>query len=100
MRLKSERSRKVSEIIPRCCKQSLTVNTGFSTIFSVQDLRIFPPEELGLLFGNAEEDWSREGKPHPISEDLTDLPLKLWSMPSKPITGTTSTAERCKTWSK
>lgn len=35
--------------------------SGLSMIFPVQDLRIFPPEELGLLFGNAEEDWSREG---------------------------------------
>lgn len=31
-------------------------------IFPVQDLQIFSPEELGLLFGNTDEDWSREGK--------------------------------------
>jgi len=31
-------------------------------IFPIQDLHIFPPKELGLLFGNAEEDWGREGK--------------------------------------
>ena len=30
-------------------------------IFAVRELRIFRPEELGMLFGNAEEDWSREG---------------------------------------
>ncbi|KAK8858675.1 hypothetical protein IAR55_002904 [Kwoniella newhampshirensis] len=33
---------------------------GFSMIFSIRDMQIFSPEELGLLFGNAEEDWSRE----------------------------------------
>nr|XP_031864296.1 uncharacterized protein CI109_000209 [Kwoniella shandongensis]KAA5531368.1 hypothetical protein CI109_000209 [Kwoniella shandongensis] len=33
---------------------------GFSMIFSIKDMQIFSPEELGLLFGNAEEDWSRE----------------------------------------
>lgn len=31
-------------------------------IFSIQDLQIFSPEELGLLFGNTEEDWSRESE--------------------------------------
>ena len=41
--------------------------SGFSMIFPVQDLRIFPPEELGLLFGNAEEDWSREGESYVLS---------------------------------
>lgn len=33
---------------------------GFSRIFPVKDLSIFSPEELGLLFGNPDEDWSRE----------------------------------------
>lgn len=26
----------------------------------IDDLRIFSPEEIGLLIGNADEDWSRE----------------------------------------
>lgn len=33
---------------------------GFSTIFPVSDLRAFSPDELVILFGSAEEDWSSE----------------------------------------
>lgn len=35
---------------------------GFSQIFPIADLDIFSPSELVLLFGNPEEDWSRESK--------------------------------------
>lgn len=35
---------------------------GFSMIFPVQDLQIFSPEELGLLCGNTDEDWSKESE--------------------------------------
>ena len=31
-------------------------------IFPMSDMKIFSPDELGLLFGNAEEDWSRESE--------------------------------------
>nr|XP_019045516.1 E3 ubiquitin-protein ligase TRIP12 [Kwoniella bestiolae CBS 10118]OCF24446.1 E3 ubiquitin-protein ligase TRIP12 [Kwoniella bestiolae CBS 10118] len=41
-------------------KQVKAFQEGFSLVFSVREMRIFSPEELGLLFGNAEEDWSRE----------------------------------------
>ncbi|KAK6908083.1 hypothetical protein I203_102084 [Kwoniella mangroviensis CBS 8507] len=41
-------------------KQVKAFQEGFSMVFSIRDMRIFSPEELGLLFGNAEEDWSRE----------------------------------------
>ncbi|WVQ96417.1 hypothetical protein IAU59_003522 [Kwoniella sp. CBS 9459] len=41
-------------------KQVRAFQEGFSMVFSVKDMRIFSPDELGLLFGNAEEDWSRE----------------------------------------
>lgn len=33
---------------------------GFSTIFPVNDLRAFSPDELVVLFGSADEDWSAE----------------------------------------
>jgi E3 ubiquitin-protein ligase TRIP12 len=36
--------------------------TGFSRIFPIKELSIFSPEEMGLLFGNPEEDWSRESE--------------------------------------
>ncbi|ORY25651.1 hypothetical protein BCR39DRAFT_543634 [Naematelia encephala] len=42
---------------------------GFSMIFSVEDLKIFSPEELGLLFGNADEDWSKEALEQAIKAD-------------------------------
>ncbi|WRT67885.1 uncharacterized protein IL334_004859 [Kwoniella shivajii] len=41
-------------------KQVRAFQEGFSMVFAVKDMRIFSPDELGLLFGNAEEDWSRE----------------------------------------
>jgi len=34
--------------------------TGFSKVFSISDMSMFSVEELGMLFGNAEEDWSVE----------------------------------------
>jgi hypothetical protein len=36
--------------------------SGFSRIFPIKELSIFSPEEMGLLFGNPEEDWSRESE--------------------------------------
>lgn len=33
---------------------------GFSTVFPVSDLRTFSAEELVMMFGNADEDWSAE----------------------------------------
>lgn len=33
---------------------------GFSTVFPVADLRTFSVEELVMMFGNADEDWSTE----------------------------------------
>jgi hypothetical protein len=70
---------------------------GFSLIFSIQDMRIFSPEELGLLFGNAEEDWSRESeRSDGIDYDQADLAQRS-SMPSRQITVTTSTAVRFRT---
>jgi len=43
-------------------KQVRAFQEGFSMIFSVEDLKIFSPDELGLLFGNADEDWSRDSE--------------------------------------
>lgn len=43
-------------------KQVKAFKDGFSMIFSVDDMKIFSPDELGLLFGNADEDWSKESK--------------------------------------
>lgn len=35
---------------------------GFSRVFPVMDLQAFTPEELAMLFGNTDEDWSVESK--------------------------------------
>lgn len=35
---------------------------GFSKVFPVTDLQAFSADELGLVFGSAEEDWSIESK--------------------------------------
>ncbi|KLT39033.1 hypothetical protein CC85DRAFT_298164 [Cutaneotrichosporon oleaginosum] len=42
---------------------------GFSSIFPVVDLQIFSPDELALLCGNAEEDWSQETLEQAIKAD-------------------------------
>lgn len=38
--------------------QAKAFREGFSKVFSVDDLQAFSAEELAMLFGNAEEDWS------------------------------------------
>lgn len=43
-------------------QQAEAFKEGFSMIFSIKDMRIFAPEELGLLLGNADEDWSKESE--------------------------------------
>jgi E3 ubiquitin-protein ligase TRIP12 len=35
---------------------------GFSKVFPINDLRTFSVDELVILFGNGEEDWSIESK--------------------------------------
>ncbi|QRV73957.1 HECT-domain (ubiquitin-transferase) [Ceratobasidium sp. AG-Ba] len=40
--------------------QAQAFRTGFSKVFPVTDLQSFSSDELDLLFGNAEEDWSTD----------------------------------------
>jgi E3 ubiquitin-protein ligase TRIP12 len=35
---------------------------GFSTVFLVADLRTFSADELIMMFGNSDEDWSPESE--------------------------------------
>lgn len=35
---------------------------GFSKVFPILDLRAFSSDELVMLFGNADEDWSSESE--------------------------------------
>ncbi|BEI86859.1 hypothetical protein CcaverHIS002_0702050 [Cutaneotrichosporon cavernicola] len=50
-------------------RQVQAFRDGFSTIFSVSDLQIFSADELALLCGNAEEDWSQETLEQAIKAD-------------------------------
>ena len=43
-------------------RQVKAFQDGFSTIIPIDDIKIFSPEELGLLIGNTEEDWSKESE--------------------------------------
>ena len=40
--------------------QAKAFREGFSKVFPVTDLQAFSPDELGLVFGSAEEDWTPE----------------------------------------
>jgi hypothetical protein len=69
---------------------------GFSTIFPVTDLCIFTPEELVLLFGDPEEDWSVESKSglaldcHRLPELTGSSCMQRSRMRSQPTTVTAS----------
>ena len=40
--------------------QAKAFREGFSKVFPVTDLQAFSPDELGLVIGSAEEDWTPE----------------------------------------
>jgi E3 ubiquitin-protein ligase TRIP12 len=42
--------------------QAKALREGFSKVFPVSDLQSFSADELVMLFGNADEDWSTESK--------------------------------------
>ena len=42
--------------------QAKAFREGFSRVFPVTDLQAFSADELGVLFGSAEEDWSIESE--------------------------------------
>lgn len=46
--------------------QAKAFREGFSRVFPVADLQAFSTDELGVLFGSAEEDWNIESKSPPI----------------------------------
>lgn len=41
-------------------KQAKAFREGFSKVFPVNDLQAFSADELAMLFGSGEEDWSSE----------------------------------------
>lgn len=42
--------------------QAKAFKEGFSKVFPIGDLQAFSADELVMLFGNSEEDWSTESK--------------------------------------
>lgn len=50
-------------------EQVKELQVGFSMIFPINDLGIFSPEELALLCGNTDEDWSKETLEQTIKAD-------------------------------
>lgn len=48
-------------------RQIEAFRSGFSEVFSYSALRAFTPNELVMLFGQVEEDWSIESMPVPLS---------------------------------
>ena len=40
--------------------QAQAFREGFSKVFPIDDLQAFTADELAMLFGNADEDWSIE----------------------------------------
>lgn len=42
--------------------QAKAFRDGFSKVFPITDLQAFSADELVMLFGNSDEDWSTEGK--------------------------------------
>lgn len=42
--------------------QAKAFRDGFSKVFPITDLRAFTADELVMLFGNSDEDWSVESK--------------------------------------
>lgn len=42
--------------------QAQAFREGFSKVFPVTDLQSFSSDELAMMFGNADEDWSSESE--------------------------------------
>ena len=42
--------------------QAKALREGFSKVFPITDLRAFSADELVMLFGNSDEDWSMESE--------------------------------------
>ena len=45
--------------------QAQAFREGFSKVFPISDLQAFTCDELAMLFGNADEDWSTESESQP-----------------------------------
>jgi E3 ubiquitin-protein ligase TRIP12 len=59
--------------------QAKAFREGFSKVFPITDLQAFSADELVLLFGNSDEDWSAESRPNFVSRNcpVADRRLSL-----------------------
>jgi E3 ubiquitin-protein ligase TRIP12 len=53
--------------------QAKAFKEGFSKVFPITDLRAFSADELVMLFGNSDEDWSVESELTSPNKTLTFL---------------------------
>jgi E3 ubiquitin-protein ligase TRIP12 len=53
--------------------QAKAFREGFSKVFPITDLQAFALDELVMLFGNAEEDWSIESRRLSVSETTMQI---------------------------
>lgn len=78
-------------------RQADAFRAGFSEVFPYSALKAFTPDELVMLFGTSDEDWSLESKSHPaqnIHHWVANMFQLSWTL-SRQITATTSTARAC-----
>ena len=55
--------------------QAKAFREGFSKVFPITDLQAFALDELVMLFGNAEEDWSIESRCFATHETSSDVDI-------------------------
>lgn len=74
-------------------RQVDSFRAGFSEVFPYSALKAFTPDELVMLFGRVEEDWSLESKSHlhTVCEIDANISQPSW-IRSRPIMATTWTA--------
>lgn len=80
--------------------QARAFREGFSKVFPIADLQAFSADELVMLFGNSDEDWSIECVFHTVStnhsaDGISQLSTKL----SKLTMGLTGRVVQFATWS-
>ena len=76
--------------------QAKALREGFSKVFPIKDLATFTVDELVMLFGNSDEDWSEESKLIDfLSISFGSKPIyQHWVRHSRQTTGSLRTAKR------
>lgn len=83
--------------------QAKAFREGFSKVFPIADLKAFTADELVMLFGNSDEDWSIESEwcaVHFVIHRLTARVFKLFRKWSRQIMASTSKAVQFTTSSR